>query len=224
MRFATEQSARRDTCDSRELALNFFLPMPDVKVPIREFYSDYQPPRYFRSTVATLLKGVPEKYLQGLDCVVLTNQSGKSRQHRTGKITSRKRRIKQWGCLGLYHHGNRNGQAPWIEIFVDHIAAQAHESWINLLPIARYSMIGMVLYHEVGHHVHRTKRPEFREPEDVADQWSKTLLRQFLRRRYWYVRPVLRPIGKLCDLIVRGYSKRSSNNDRNSHLAAPRVK
>ena len=31
---------------------------------------------------------------------------------------------------------------------------------------------GHVLFHEIGHHIHNTVRPEYDEKEDVADKWD----------------------------------------------------
>jgi len=50
---------------------------------------------------------------------------------------------------------------------------------------------GEVLFHEIGHHMHRTRAPEFKEREDVADSWEKRLSRVFFRKRYWYLMPVV---------------------------------
>ena len=40
--------------------------------------------------------------------------------------------------------------------------------WIDLLCDV---VLGGVIYHKLGHHVH-TIRPEYREKEDVADNWA----------------------------------------------------
>jgi len=43
-----------------------------------------------------------------------------------------------------------------------------------------------VLYHELGHHVHYFIRPEYKEKEDVADDWRNRFMANFLRKKYWY--------------------------------------
>jgi hypothetical protein len=70
---------------------------------IREFYNDFIPPRYVRKLVANLISSVPTKYLRGLECIVLTNQSGHPRRYRLGKVTSRKRRVPQSRVFGRYY-------------------------------------------------------------------------------------------------------------------------
>src|ERR1700676_4947872 len=87
---------------------------------IREFYNDFVPPRYVRKLVTNLLFSVPGKYLRGLDCVVLTNQSGAPRRHRLGKVTSRKRRVPQSRVFGRYYRAH-NGKPAWMELFVDNL-------------------------------------------------------------------------------------------------------
>ena len=163
---------------------------------IREFYNNYQPPRYALRTVKKLLYSVPAKYLDGLDCVVLTNQSGQPRRIRLGKVTSRKRRLPQSQVLGKYHPAGRAGQLPWIELFVDNLAAGTDASGHGWLPFIRYACFGLVLFHEIGHHIHATITPEHREKEDVADDWGKKLLRSFIRRKYWYLAPIRKPLGR----------------------------
>ena len=61
---------------------------------------------------------------------------------------------------------------------------------INLL---REIGIGHVLFHEIGHHIHTTMRPEHLEKEDVADRWAGKLNRTFIRKRYWHLLPLMVP-------------------------------
>jgi hypothetical protein len=165
--------------------------MPSTEIAsnteVREFYHDYVPPRYVRKLVPRLLSSVPAQYLRGLDCIVLTNQSGLPRRHRLGKVTSRKRRVPQSRVMGRYYRTHR-GKPAWIELFVDNLAAGIPLN--PLIPFIRTAVFGLVLFHEIGHHVEATIRPEFREKEDVADGWSKKLLRNYFRERYHFPKPV----------------------------------
>jgi hypothetical protein len=63
-------------------------------------------------------------------------------------------------------------------------------------------LIGEVLYHEIGHHIHRTKRHDRRDKEFVADEWGEKLLRSFMTRRYWYVSYVTVPLRPLLRLAL----------------------
>jgi hypothetical protein len=56
--------------------------------------------------------------------------------------------------------------------------------------VLRNISFAKVLYHEIGHHIHKTSRPEFHEREDVADSWKHKLVRRFARKHYWYLRPL----------------------------------
>ena len=57
-----------------------------------------------------------------------------------------------------------------------------------------------VLFHELGHHIHRLHRPEYEGRENVADKWSKKLSTRHLRSRYWYLIPLIVPLSLLFDL------------------------
>jgi hypothetical protein len=170
----------------------------DIKV--REFYNDFVPPRYVLGLIVRMLTSVPAKYTNGLDCVVLTNQSGAPRRKRLGKVTSRKRRPSQDGVLGLYHRAF-SGKPAWIELYVDNIAKSvSYHPWV---PLGRTACFGLVLFHEIGHHVHATVRPEYAEKEDVADDWGKKLLGHYFLKRYRFVpRPVLRIVGRVLKAIA----------------------
>jgi len=57
-----------------------------------------------------------------------------------------------------------------------------------------------VLFHEVGHHIHRAMVPDHRDPEVVADEWARKLREIYFRHRYWYFRAlsaILAPAWKL---------------------------
>ena len=62
------------------------------------------------------------------------------------------------------------------------------------IPLIRNLAIAAVLYHELGHHVHLFIRPEYREKEDVADEWKKRFTTIFIQRRYWYLIPLIRAL------------------------------
>src|SRR4051794_28782898 len=118
--------------------------------PIHEAYRGYVPPGYVIRTVARLLGSTPEKYLLGLDCVVLTNLAGQPRRYRLGKLSQRGRKVSRDQVAGLYHPAWR-GNRPWIELYIDKILVKSQALWI---PLLRDFMLGNVLYHELGHHIH----------------------------------------------------------------------
>jgi hypothetical protein len=168
------------------------------EIRITEAYHNYAPPMNVVPTVRKLLRTAPDKYLVGLDCVVLTNLSGQSRRNRLGKVTSRGRRHPKALSLGCYHQ-EWQGSPPWIELYVDRILDYGRKMplWI---PFFRDHIFAKTLFHEIGHHVHLFIKPEYREKEDVADEWARKFYGHFLRRKHWY----LVPIAYLVKLFGKG--------------------
>lgn len=145
--------------------------------------------------VRDLLDSVPEKYLHGLGSVILTNESAFPRRDRRGKIKSRKRKHDKSRILGRYHP-RWGGEKPYIELRVDKILTylRGMPLWV---PMLRNIGFGLVLFHELGHHIHYTIRPEYTEKEGVADSWAGKLTVNLIRKRYWYLLPVITTCVKL---------------------------
>ena len=163
-----------------------------AKIKLEEQYLDYTPPVRLHRSLRLLLRYVPEEYLNGLYRITLTN-SENLRSVR-GKITSEKRRFRPADCQGLYRKGH-------IFLLIDRIFSPYPELFLLVSPFKTF-VLGEVLYHEIGHHIHRLEEPGYRtDKEAVADQWKDKFLQLFLRQRYWYlawtaglVRPLIRPI------------------------------
>jgi len=167
---------------------------------IVESYRDYRPPFDVSGVVRALLSTVPEKYLRGLDCIVLNNFASLSRRSRLGKTWSRKRKVRMSQVRGLYHH-KWQGKPPWVEIHVDKTLS-SFSSKLLWIPPVRALCLGNVLFHELGHHVHYLIRPEYKEKEDVADNWRTRFMVNFFRKKYWYaIWPVVL-YGKIRRLIL----------------------
>jgi hypothetical protein len=160
----------------------------DSKVRINEIYRNYKPPVNVARVVHRLLTRVPDQYTRGLGCIVLTDLAGQPRRNRLGKTISRGRRIHKSRVAGLYHE-KWKGQSPWIELYIDQILRPCPR-WILWVPFFRDFAIANTLYHELGHHVHLFISPEYREKEDVADEWRKKFMANFIRQEYWYLAPV----------------------------------
>src|SRR6185295_2956895 len=141
------------------------MPIPTVN----EAYRDWQPPADYRRLTIRLLEAIPERYLAGLGAIVLTNSTALNHQRRRGKTRSRDRVVPVSRCLGLYHPRSRDTQ-PWVEVFVDRVDAQLTR-FARWVPLIRKLCFARTLYHEVGHHIHATQVPEYRDKEDVADMW-----------------------------------------------------
>jgi hypothetical protein len=118
-----------------------------------------------------------------------------------GRVWSRKRRVDKSYILGRYHPRSRNS-LPYIELRVDKIVEGLKGKFL-WLPFLRELVFGHVLFHELGHHVHYTIRPEHKEGEDVADKWAGKLNVNFIRKKYWYALPVIIPWAKIYTLMRR---------------------
>ncbi|HYX70234.1 MAG TPA: hypothetical protein VE825_13940 [Terriglobales bacterium] len=171
---------------------------PPVKVI--EAYRDYQPPAPVQELVQGMIDVLPAKYLRGLQSIVLTNHSALSYDRRRKSTKSRNRKVKMDRVAGMYHAAWK-GQPAWIEIFVDRILPQSR--WMRIRTFPEF-MIGRVFYHELGHHVHATIRPEFNEKEDVADDWRDRFLRGYLHKKHWFLSPILRAVGSVVRLARHG--------------------
>jgi hypothetical protein len=159
-------------------------------------FSGYEPPFDPAPLVRRMLDSVPKNYLAGLDAVVLSNASGLSGKRRNSSVKSRKLRVGLAVASGLYHPPSR-GNLAWIEIFVDNILRGWEKGWWLRIPFIRESKLSDVLFHEIGHHIHRAVRPEYREKEDVADVWKVRLQRNYHRQRFGWMRIVSRFVRPL---------------------------
>jgi hypothetical protein len=159
-------------------------------------FSGYEPPFDPAPLVRRMLDSVPKNYLAGLDAVVLSNASGLSGKRRNSSVKSRKRRIGLAAASGLYHPASR-GNLAWIEIFVDNTVRGWEKSLWFRVPFFRESKLSDVLFHEIGHHIHRAVRPEYREKEDVADVWKVRLQRTYHQQRFGWMRIVFRFVRPL---------------------------
>jgi len=183
--------------------------MSDASLPVavKEVYKDYIPPVNAAAVVRTLLRYVPPKYLAGLGHIVLANSSGLSHRRRREKTWSRKRKLRIAEARGVYRR-RWKGEPAVIEILVDNTVRSCPGVLLRVPPV-RDLVFADVLYHELGHHIH-TMRPEYRERENVAENWGARLARSFLRRRYWYLQPLVYPVG-FCLRTLRTVFTRNKN-------------
>jgi len=174
------------------------------KIEICESYKDFLPPSWIRRSVTRLVDGVPEKYVSGLHSVTLTNTDGLNHRRRRQKTISRKRKVSVIECRGLYHQ-KWQGKPATIELFVDKIIHR----WpviVLKVPLFQDLLLADVLYHELGHHIHKTSAPEHREREDVAEDWQKKLGRHYFRQKYKWLKPfriIRKPIVALLLKITK---------------------
>jgi len=171
-------------------------------VDVVEAYKDFRPSCNARQAVADLLANVPEEHLAGLRSVVLTNAAALAGRRRRGWSWWRGRKARHTKVAGLYHRAWQ-GEEAWIELFVDQVL-EGTPSWALRLPVVRSLLLGMVLFHEIGHHIHAVQRPEHREREDVADDWQRRLAQAYLKRRHRLAGLALRPLAR----VMRAFRRR----------------
>jgi hypothetical protein len=188
------------------------------KIDICESYKDFLPPLWVRKSVTRLIDGVPEKYVNGLHSVTLTktNTDGLNHSRRRQKTISRKRKVSVIECRGLYHQ-KWQGQQATIELFVDKIIHRWPDIVLKV-PLVQDLLLADVLYHELGHHIHKTCAPEHREREDVAEDWQKKLGRHYFHQNYKWIKPfgiILKPIVALLLKIVRLIQRNTKHKEMN---------
>lgn len=87
-------------------------------------------------------------------------------------------------------------------MFVDNVADSCDPVLLRI-SLSRELAFSDIVYHERGHHIHKVIHPEFREREDVADYWRDQLWNTYLRRAYWFLIPVVYPLGILYRLTKK---------------------
>jgi hypothetical protein len=154
-------------------------------IEIIENYGDWTPPSYVRGTVEALVKSVPEKHLVGLSSIILTTTTASNRSLRRRKMKHRGQ-TRHWVEANGSYQPAWPGHSPFIRLYVNNILAQYPPAASRASLISKLLLAG-TLFHEIGHHIHLTKSPEFRHREDVADDWADRLTRQYFGRKYWFV-------------------------------------
>jgi hypothetical protein len=172
-----------------------------VTVQISESYRDYRPPRWVRPTIERLLAGIPARYSSGVGTVVLTDAASIG-PGKTRRVAGRKR--KRNACAGFYYERYR-GKPAYIEIVVDNALAGL-PSGAAVLNLFRDMTLGHVLYHELGHHLDATIGAAAPTGEAAAEDWGRRLRRLYFRRRYWWLRPVGRPLARMLKRVARWLS------------------
>jgi hypothetical protein len=174
-------------------------------VVVIENYRGFVPSFDAKTAVEDLLESVRPDLLAGLRSVVLTNTSALTgtRKRQRGRRYGKKR---DQVLLGRYYP-SWNGEPAWIEVFVDETMARL-PSWMLRIALCRTMFLAHILYHEVGHHIHATAKPEHRDREKVADDWRDQLSRAHTKRRYPITRAVAGPAIRVLYPLVRWLKKR----------------
>ena len=154
-------------------------------------FSGYEPSFNMVKMSQRIVDSVPEEYLQGLTEIVLTNTGALSRERRRSVTKARGRKVRIKEARGLYHPASQQ-RGAWIEIFVDKTLTGWGNSWLGRTRWVCEAELSDLLFHEIGHHIHFTVRPEYREKEDVADAWKVRLQRNYIQQHYRLIRSLIR--------------------------------
>lgn len=157
-------------------------------IEVREFYHNLKPTFDVTKTIKRLLVGIPSKYISGIKAIVLRDATGLSHQQRRKKIRSKKRKHRYSESLGSYHPAWK-GEPAWIQILVDNVIDHWPAIFLKII-FFRDLAFAEVLFHEVGHHIHKTQIHEFADNENVAERWKRRLTVYYMRHRYWYLMPL----------------------------------
>jgi hypothetical protein len=175
-------------------------------VEIRENYKDFEPPRAALKAIKRFIHHTPEKYFAGLHSISLTNADALNRKLRRQKTKSRGKTVSLNNSSGWYVE-KWNNEPAYIVLLIDKIL-DGYPLWalkINL--IADVALSG-TFFHELGHHVHKTRAPEHLEREDVADKWKRRLSRKFFWKKHWYFLVLIMPFKPLFDWLLKRYDEK----------------
>ncbi len=158
-------------------------------IPIHEQYVGYEPPFNIKRAIERMVATVPDKYLTGLGSIVLTNEDALTGKRARRMTWSRGKKVSAAKARGLYHPEWGSNPA-WIELHVDSIF-QKYPRYFLRLKLTRELELGSTFFHELGHHIHAQHHPEFKEKEDVAETWKRKGQNTYLRKRFWYLFPLV---------------------------------
>jgi hypothetical protein len=160
-----------------------------MPVEIKECYS-VKPFFNPKASIERLLAGIPKEYISGLATVVLRDSDSLNHDRRRAKVFRLGKKVRIRECMGLYHE-KQKGEPAWIEVFIDNVLpSNKNNPVVKLLmklSIIQDVIISKALYHEIGHHIHKTRSPEYGEREQIADQWGKKLEASYFIHKYPYL-------------------------------------
>ena len=160
----------------------------NYNIIIREAYKNYEPAFDVVATVNRLLDGIPQKHLAGLKTIVLSCSTNLSKKARNANVRQNGISFKAGDGRGRYHQ-KWNDQEAWIELLTDNVLRGFPRPMLAF-SLFRDLAISDVLFHEIGHHIHCTQEPDYKEKEDVAATWERHLHQHYYRRQYWYLTPL----------------------------------
>ena len=161
-------------------------------IKIQENYKEYIPHSKISKSVERLVSDLPQKWIAGLGTIILTNTNALNNKRKRQNTKYRTREVSLNKCAGWYMKKWDN-QPAYIELLVDNIFLD-FPKWLYFSNFFVDYTLGYTIFHEIGHHIHKTQSPEFKEKEDVANKWRDKLTKSYFPKKYWYIIYPVRPI------------------------------
>jgi hypothetical protein len=178
-------------------------------VQINENYDNYVPPTWVKPCVARLLASLPSGYLSGVEAIVLTNASTQAKT-KVERKHGRKSRVRN--RAGHYMPAT-TGRAACITLVVDTILGRG-PGRARRLGFVQDTVVGRVLYHEVGHHLDATMGAPARTGEAAADAWADRLIGVHLEKTYPRFGQVAGFLARLVGPFVVRFLNRKTRSGR----------
>jgi len=195
-----------------------------TNIALIDNYKDYNPPSFIHDSIDRLLSGIPQKYLIGIKSIILTNSKALTSDDRK---SDNKKMKNGWMTLAFYSPAKKAkpsnisfSKPAHISMYIDRILEKFPNYFLKL-HFMQDVIIGAILYHEIGHHIHYSKIPEYQEREIVAKKWKKHLINRYLWKQYWYCMISIYPLMKIAYYVLRKFIKKETNNKASGNQASP---
>lgn len=157
-----------------------------MSVDVAEMLEGFEAPFDLKGTVEGLLASVPDRYLASLKRVVITTSQGLS-----GKMKRKVHRYRS-GERGRYANAAgfyqpRGGTQEAVIVLLADNLVKGWPRWTFRFRLCCETVLAQTLYHELGHHVHRTQRPSRKDPEILANDWARRFRKNHFRTRHRYL-------------------------------------
>lgn len=162
-----------------------------MTIEIENACGAYVPIINYPVLVRRMLGVVPDACLDGIEKIELRVGVEGNRKYRRAKRRWRREKHLIQKTLGSYYPRRQNC-TPYIVLYVDNLdGICADIPWFARW-FLKESRFAETLFHEIGHHIHLDKRRDYRNPENTADDWADYYTIKYLRKRFWWLRPVAR--------------------------------
>ncbi len=168
---------------------------------IEEVYAPGESNDHIAQAVHSILKYIDPSDLCGLRKIVLAQESILSKRERGIAPRRSRKTLRKHGKCGEYYAMSSNSPA-WIRLVVDNIIPL--QSRLFRLRCLMEIQLAMVLFHEIGHHVH-TLKPKYCDSELFANEYRDIKMKALIHNKYWYLILLIIP-SQIFSTITRRFS------------------